>query len=45
MVIFEIISDGTGIFQIVNFDLFKQEKEKVFVYISITLNVDSVRIL
>ena len=36
---FVVIGDGTGSFQTVNFDL---EKEKLFVYISITLNVDSV---
>ena len=42
MVIFVVIGDGTGSFQTVNFDLFKSEKEKVFAYISITLNADSV---
>ena len=42
MVIFAVIGDGTGSFQTVNFDLFKPENEKVFVYVSITLNADSV---
>ena len=43
MVIFVVIGDGgTGSYQTVNFDLFKPKKEKLFVYISITLNADSV---
>ena len=42
MVIVVVIGDGTGSFQTVNFDLFKPEKEQLFVYISITFNVDSV---
>ena len=41
MVIFAVTGDGTGSFQTVNFDLFKSEKEKLFVYISIMLNTDS----
>ena len=39
---FVVTGDGTGNFQTVNFDLFKPEKEKLFVLISITLIVDSV---
>ena len=31
VVIFAVIGDGTGSFQSVNFDLFKPEKEKLFV--------------
>ena len=42
VVIFAVTGDGIGSFQTVNFDLFKPEKEKLFVYISITLNADSV---
>ena len=32
------LGGGTGSFQTVNFDLLKPKKEKLFVYISITLN-------
>ena len=39
---FVVTSDATGSFQTVNFDLFKPEKGKLFVLISITLNADSV---
>ena len=42
VVTFVVTGDGTGSFQTVNFDLFKPEKEKVFVLTSITLNADSV---
>ena len=42
MVIFVVTGDGTGSIQTVNFDLFKPEKEKLFVYICIILNADSV---
>ena len=42
MVIFAAIGDGTGSFQTVSVYLFKPEKEKLFVLISITLNADSV---
>ena len=42
MVIFVVTSDASGSFQTVNFDLFKPDKEKLFVFISITLNDDSV---
>ena len=42
MVNFVVTGDGTGSFQTVNFDLFKPEKENLFVLISITLNADSV---
>ena len=42
MVIFGVIRDGTGSFQTVNFDHFKPEKEKLCVYISITLSADIV---
>ena len=38
---FVVTGDGTGSFQTVNFDLFKPEKEKLLVFISITLNADS----
>ena len=33
MVTFAVTGDGTGSFQTVNFDLFKPEKEKLFVLI------------
>ena len=36
VVIFAVTGDGTG--KTVNFDLFKPEKEKLFVLISISLN-------
>ena len=42
VVIFVITGDGTGSFQTVNFDLFKPEKDKLYVLISITLIRDSV---
>ena len=42
MVTFVVTGDRTGSFQTVNIDPFKPEKEKLFVLISITLNVDSV---
>ena len=35
---FVVTGDGTGSFQTVNFDLFKPEKEKLSVLISISLN-------
>ena len=42
MVTFVVTGDGTVCFQTVNFDLFKPEKEKLFVLISITLNADGI---
>ena len=37
-----VTGDGPGSFQTVTFDLFKPERGKLFVLISITLNADSV---
>ena len=42
MVTFAVTGDGTGSFPTVNFDLFKPEKEKLLILISITLNADSI---
>ena len=42
IVTFVVTGDGTGSFQTVTFDLFKPERGKLFVPISIILNADSV---
>ena len=42
LVTLAVTGDGTGSFQTVNFDLFKPEKEKLLVFMCISLNADSV---
>ncbi len=41
MVIFVVISDGTGSFKTVNLEVFKLKKEKLFVLISIIWYTDT----
>ncbi len=41
MVIFVVISDGTGSFKTVNLEVFELKKEKIFFLISITWYTDT----